>query len=186
LAWSDTSHSSYDEGDEHQEYASSTLHLSTELANNGIVSWIAGTGLENDAEMNLSPYGRAKIDLRTEVFGADDQNIRWISMPYIFSIFHNRPRIVSACMENQKLRNEDSVHDYLEIRDVAHQISQIIRNSDDKLTSVSSDRKISNLRFCQGIRKAASLQPVSDCNCQDESNYNPHQNDTYFTSLIFD
>jgi len=186
LAWSDTSQLNYDEGSGHEKFATSTLQLSTRLASHGIVNWIVGTGLENDPPNDISAYGRGKLNLKSEVLNLANQEIRWISMPYIFSIFHHRPRIVSACIENEKLRFEDSEHDYLEIRDAGHQISKIVVNSDEHLNSVTSGRKISNLSFCHSIRKAVSTQPVSDCVCQGESNYDPHQPDNFYTSLILD
>jgi nucleoside-diphosphate-sugar epimerase len=184
LAWTSTSDPGYDFGDIHESWAQSTFAVALKLSNAGIVSWCVGTGLEVVDGFGNTPYGAAKSNLKNWVLAADDDLIRWISMPYVFSLFHRRPRIIDACLEGQELRSKQTEVDYLEIRDVAHQISKIVTESDQKLNSVSSYQKISNLDFCRGINRTVTSQLATDCSCRGNSVYDPLQSDTQFTSLL--
>ena len=187
LAWSSTKETNYDLGIAHQEWNTKTFSLMADLAKNGVVNWGIGTGLENEVrDQNLSPYGVAKLNLKERVLTLDDPCLRWISLPYVFSVFHQRPRVVKSCFELEKLSSPTARHDYLEIRDVVSQLCQIILHDDSRLTSVSSGVQISNESLCFKVQELKYHDLFNSCSCIDAKfSTLPNPRDS-FTSYFLD
>ncbi len=185
LAWASTASPSYDEGDAHERWSESTVAMISYLSDFGVVSWGIGTGLESDSSASAqSPYGLAKLKLKKNVLELDNPLCRWISMPYIFSIYHERPRVIRSCMQSELLVYPEAVHDYLEIRDVAFQLAHIVRNQNERVFSISSGRKTPNSEFCIKVREKMTHQIFECCSCIDDSSNNREQSPEYYTSLF--
>lgn len=92
LAWSSTGSSQYEKDNSHFQWADATYSLVKKLSDEGVISWVVGTGLEStELELDTSPYGEAKLKLKSEILSLDDFCSRWISMPYVVSMYHRRP-----------------------------------------------------------------------------------------------
>jgi dTDP-4-dehydrorhamnose reductase len=182
LAWASTSLPNYDEAPVHQEWAIRTFALAKSLSRFGIVSWVVGTGLEvTPLNEKLSPYGHAKLELKEKVMSSKIDEIRWISMPYIFSSFHERPRIIRYINNPEKLISPLVEHDYLELRDVAFQLREIIDKDKDVHSHVTSKTRISNVNLLKRLSKTQRTQELVSCSC-DPNNEVIGQDQTYFTS----
>jgi hypothetical protein len=167
LAWASTSLPDYDVLDVHSEWAIRTFSLAESLSRFGVVNWIVGTGLE-DENMTQDPthYGLSKLKLKRDVLDFQSELVRWISMPYVFSLFHKRPRITEAIQDVESLHNPDSVHDYLELRDVVFQLGQIIDADHGIHSRVTSGRRISNFELVTKLSEVDPWSEMSSCSCQ--------------------
>ena len=185
LAWASTASASYDEGESHERWYESTLAMISHLSDFGVVSWGIGTGLESDISASTkSAYGLAKLKLKKNVLELDNPLSRWISMPYIFSIYHERPRVIRSCMQSELLVSPEAVHDYLEIRDVAFQLAHTIKNRNERVFSISSGRKTSNSDFCIKVREKMTHRIFENCSCIDDSSNHREESPEYFTNLF--
>lgn len=187
LAWNSTASSHYEEEDSHFEWAEATYSLVSKLANLGIVSWVVGTGLEDkNRNTSLSPYAHAKLNLKSELLSLDNNYCRWISMPYVFSLYHQRPRVLKSCLDGNFPLFPDAEMDYLEIRDVAFQITNIIENSSSRISAVSSGMKIKNSVLCEQVRANRHSDSLSSCSCRPGHVHLPIHSGTQFTSLLLE
>jgi hypothetical protein len=187
LAWSSTESSQYDKGEAHFQWANATLALVKKLSSAGIVSWVVGTGLEGEKlEPKVSPYGEAKLKLKSDVLSLGDSSCRWISMPYIFSIHHQRPRVLKSCLEGEAPLFPDVEKDYLEIRDVALQLRNIVRADSSPISSVSSRTRIKNSVLCEQVIAKRNHRILSSCFCQTGNAPSSTISDTHFTSLFLE
>jgi hypothetical protein len=187
LAWSETVTTNYDQSEKHALWSNSTFQLISELSQAGVVNWVVGTGLEQGVESPaLSPYGVAKLELKQKIIDLDTAFARWISMPYVFSLFHERPRIVRSCFQSEALHFPESIHDFLEIRDVAYQIARIIYRSEEKIESVTSSRQTSNAVLCSKIHDKKDSFFLKTCTCVDKNGQISSSSEDYFTSLLLD
>lgn len=187
LAWAETGIKNYDQSEKHALWSNSTYQLISELSKAGIVNWVVGTGLELDVKNRaLSPYGIAKLELKRGIIDLDSTFARWISMPYVFSLFHERPRIVRSCLQSEALIFPESIHDYLEIRDVAHQIVRIVYESEAQIESVTSNRQTSNALLCSKILEKKNTLMFRTCTCEDKNGQISLDSENYFTSLLLD
>ena len=185
LAWASTAGSNYDEGVSHEEWSESTLSMISHLSSLGVVNWGVGTGLENDANASvMSPYGVAKLQLKESVLNLDSSLSRWISMPYIFSTFHERPRVVRSCLQSDLLKSPDSVHDYLEVRDVAFQLAHMITNQSERVASITSRRMTSNSDFCLKVKEKMTHQIFQSCSCVDDAVRHHEGSPDFYTTLF--
>jgi hypothetical protein len=187
LAWSSSASSQYDKGQSHSQWADATLALVKKLSRAGIVSWVVGTGLEGEKqESKISPYGEAKLKLKSDVLSLGDSSCRWISMPYIFSIHHQRPRVLKSCLEGEAPMFPDVEKDYLEIRDVALQLRNIVRANSSPISSVSSRTRIKNSVLCEQVVTKRNHRILSSCFCQTGYVPSSTNSDTHFTSLLLE
>jgi hypothetical protein len=182
LAWASTSLPNYDDAPVHEEWATRTFALAKSLSRFGIVSWVVGTGLEaTPLNEKLSPYGHAKLELKEKVMSSKIDEIRWISMPYIFSSFHERPRIIRNIDNPEKLINPLVEHDYLELRDVAFQLREIIYKDEGVHSHVTSKARVSNINLLKRLSKTQPNEELISCSCCTNKEV-IGQDQTYFTS----
>jgi len=187
LAWSSTGSSQYEKDSSHFQWAEVTYSLVKRLSDEGIVSWVVGTGLENiEQDLDASPYGEAKLKLKSDILSLNDSCSRWISMPYVFSMYHRRPRILKSSLEGYLPRFPDHELDYLEIRDVAFQIRNIVNNSSSRISAVSSGMKIKNLVLCEQVKANRHHNVLSSCSCHPGHVYLPINSGTHFTSQLLE
>jgi hypothetical protein len=186
LAWSRTGSASYDQGDSHDKWADTSFELARKLSDHGIVSWSVGTGLERNARDNQnSPYGIAKTRLKNSIAELDTNLCRWISMPYLFSIFHQRPRVMESCLRSEDPLFPDVVHDYLEIRDAAEQLANIVLTNNQRVSVVSSQIQVSNFDLCTKAREKQSHDMFQKCSCVYGLEPNQNISPNFYTSLFF-
>lgn len=185
LAWANTSGAKYDLGSSHSNWTDATFSIIRDLSHLGIVNWGIGTGLELDGQVTgLSPYGKSKLDLKKSVIELNDPLCRWISMPYVFSIFHNRPRVMLSCLQSEVLEFPDLRHDYLEVRDVAYQLIHIVSTNDSIISSVSSGNQISNIELCSKVLEKAKHQLFESCSCVENNNVTRNESLSFFTAAL--
>jgi NAD dependent epimerase/dehydratase family len=185
LAWADTSGPSYDLQNSHSDWANATFSMMRGLSDLGIVSWGIGTGLEFEEHgRDLTPYGIAKLDLKRSVVELNDPLCRWISMPYVFSIFHKRPRMILSCLQSEELAFPEVKHDFLEVRDVANQLSRIVCTSDTAVSSVSSGYRTSNVELCTKVLEKEKFQLFRDCSCSDNNHWTTDKSLSFFTTTL--
>jgi hypothetical protein len=185
LAWAMTSEKNYDQGHSHAEWSKRTLLLARELSEVGIISWVVGTGLEHYGfNENLSPYGLAKLKLKKDIIDLDSPLCRWISMPFIFSLFHQRPRLMKSCLQGEPLAFPDMEQDYLDVRDVAVQLKNIICNSSYQVSSISSFKRTANSIVCSQISSKKNDTLLNSCSCQDSGQLLLSATDTFFTEML--
>lgn len=185
LAWANTSGAKYDLGSSHSNWTDATFSIIRDLSHLGIVNWGIGTGLELEGQVTgLSPYGKAKLDLKKSVIELNDPLCRWISMPYVFSIFHKRPRVMLSCLQSEVLESPNVRHDYLEIRDVAYQLIHIVSTNDSITSSVSSGNQISNIELCSKVLEKAKHELFESCSCVENNNVTRNESLSFFTAAL--
>ena len=184
LAWARTGTTDYDTGDSHQLWANLTFSLVNDLRQAGVINWVVGTGLETQNEGAVSPYGAAKIDLKSKITSLQDPLCRWISLPFVFSIFHQRPRLMKLCLDNQTLNHPEVAHDYLEIRDVANQLVEILYKDLPTNSSVTSGTRTLNKALCEKVQEKRNDIPFSDCSCLGIDRETQSSNTSFYTSEL--
>jgi hypothetical protein len=187
LAWARTGLEYYDLADSHKIWGDRTFSLVRDLSDSGIISWVVGTGLEaHDNAGGLSPYGLAKAELRNGVIQLDSSSSRWISLPYIFSVFHQRPRLVNSYLQGNSPLYPHKEEDYLEIRDVARQLANIVFTDSDQACSISSQRQTSNVKLCSQIKRRSGEEEFKSCSCLDGYMLSSDESGSFYTSLLLD
>lgn len=187
LAWARTGGVDYDQGVIHNEWSERTSLLVNELAEMEIASWIIGTGLESKVNnFELSSYGAAKLLLKNSLDLVGNSFLGWITMPFIFSFLHRRPRMIKAIDAGGKLRSPDEEHDYLEIRDVAFQLKNLILSEGVQNGTISSDRQTSNLALCSSFLNKKDTYIGSSCSCALSTDKLASSSNIAFTSFALD
>jgi hypothetical protein len=185
LAWATTNEKNYDQGLSHAEWSKRTLLLAKKLSEAGIISWVVGTGLEHEGfNENLSPYGLAKLKLKADIIDLNSPLCRWISMPFIFSLFHQRPRLMQSCLQGEPLAFPDTEQDYLDVRDVALQLKNIVYASSSQVSSISSFTTTANSIVCSQVSLKMSNTLLNSCSCQDSEQLSLSAADTFFTAML--
>lgn len=156
--------------DTHVDWADFSINLTQNANDLQVELWNIGTGLEADLVSAMSTtYGAAKLAIRDATLKESSNNSRWISIPYVFSIAHKRPRLVNdylAANSKSVLRNPEQVTDFVEVRDCARQIVDFITESNDqRLVHVTSGNPITNSQFIQKLSSAVTDPILNSCTC---------------------
>lgn len=170
LAWARTEGAHYDLSTEHLDWSRRTVELVHEFASHGIVNWVAGSAVENtEVNTSSSPYARSKKELHSELNNFDAVFCRWVSLPVVFSVLHKRPRLLLASLQGTPPGKPHDLNDFVEIRDVARQVLEILLDNRIGAQNVSSNFLISNIDFWLRIRESAEATPSCSCALHDHA-----------------
>ena len=176
LAWGGLGINVDYDSDSHSHWERFTAELIHTSIQNGIQLWNVGTGSTKQLLKNLT------LD-NTYDF------LKWLSIPYVFSVAHSRPRIVNDFLTSQGdflLQNPRTSIDYVEVRDCAKQIVAIIENDDGKREfKVTSGGLIPNQDFIEKLKNVPHDQELVSCDCTSHE-YPDLSDNLYFTRRFFD
>lgn len=180
LSWATTTGPQFDRGLSHHQWALSIIDLVNELDAVGVKCWIAGAGTDFETTEPMSAYAEAKR-LMLSMFEAKWSSRHcYVSLPYIYSAFHQRPRVVLDAVRNsygsakQILRNPDAEHDYLDVRDVASQLLCELAQGGTGIRRITSGSRTSNAKLVSFVR-GLSDEAVSSCSCVSPASSNDLQ-----------
>jgi nucleoside-diphosphate-sugar epimerase len=171
LSWKKTGSASYDEGAMHNRWLRATVKIVEALDRRGAKCWIMGAGTNAERAAQTTDYARSKLQVREIFLDKWVDRHSFIDLPYIYSLFHGRPRLVGAMIEahhlgrNFAMNNPDLRHDYVEIRDVCHQILSRVDSGQAGLHQVTSHQTISNRELIEYARSKTLQTKEMDCSC---------------------
>jgi len=186
LAWASTSGRNYDKSEENFFWMNLTCSLVEQFATEGIVNWVVGTGKESSKskEEAQSSYEAAKLGTKVEILRMQSDYARWISMPYLFSLYHARPRIMAAIHQKEHLRYPLELHDYLEIRDCAFQMGTQIVNDSSRRLVISRGQLTSNQTLVDRAKALYGSDIATTCSCTTKSLSPENKQPFYFTDKV--
>jgi len=170
LSWASTVGPQFDQGLAHHHWAVSIIDLVEELGAAGIKCWIAGAGTDFESPTTLSAYATAKKLVLSTFESRWSSQHCYLSLPYIYSIYHRRPRIVFDAIQRPDdpidvvCRNPYAAHDYLDVRDVAKQVLITLARDEIGIARITSGARTSNeqlVRFARGLE----TDVASSCTC---------------------
>jgi nucleoside-diphosphate-sugar epimerase len=187
LAWGNIG-TDYDlHSDSHRDWSVFTKSLIEQCIASGRKIWVLGTGLEDDIREGAETiYGEEKLKLKNYVLNLDSDFCSWISMPYVFSVFHRKPSILSDFLSQHsefELRFPEISVDYLEVQDCAHQIARIVLREQSRLSKVSSRNTVTNSDFISRVTLFVQNNSELSCSCISGEDF-PVFDDLFFTRRV--
>ncbi len=175
LAWADTSTIHYDQSPLHFIWAEESVLFMEECEKRQI--WFIGMGSavdDWDSRKNYSSYVSAKIRLRNEFerLGLTERGT-FIRPQYVISVDRKRPRVLAwsaldeECRES-RVREPDKELDFIDVRDLATGIVQVLLNGVRGIVEMGSGRYhvISDLIEAVKLERIENLALFSARTCR--------------------
>ena len=123
LAWSHTNYDNYESRTENLEWPQITRNLAQECVSLGIHFIGVGSATESlNSGSTPTNYSLAKAQARRQVLAIRGK-ITWIAPQYVFSLEHQRPRLIRELVNcpqpsNFEARRPHALHDFIHVQDV--------------------------------------------------------------------
>jgi hypothetical protein len=159
MAWVSNRNNDYQDAEANYFWKSHSLKIAEWCERNNFELMIPGTCLEY-AEQAQSEYVRAKKMLYNEIEKRGlSVAFYWPRIFYAFSIEFKRPRVVREALiareagKSFELKSPNEYHDYIEIKDVAHQLKSLLDLSLSGTWDIGSGILHSNRELIESIFK---------------------------------
>jgi hypothetical protein len=189
LAWGNLGPKADLHTQEHYQWLNFSYGLTELVSETDTKVWFFGTGIELDEEtITATAYGSSKIELKKHILSLGNPMLKWITLPYIFSISHEQPRLLRDRLntgEEFSPRNPNSTHSYLEIRDCSTRISEyVVHDHEESALFVIDGKTASNTDFIKCLDTATRIRELAECkSCS--TGLIDLQSFNYYTKLFF-